>query len=308
MTKNKALRILGLGDSYTKEELKKAYRSLIKQIHPDITDAHEYPYEISEINAAYEYLSNAKFYINDEHGIQNRRRRSAEKEASTIRWNAPVNPHAFCDRTIFHNVEDMDGSVIGQAVIDSGKYLWSMDEEFMLFQKSLFECSKYIIATDDEIKDRDRINDISLQGEIAYLLAQQFVDISLILNNSSIVGKISESTYLVDAMVEDVDSYTRFKEGELLIPGRISKHRLYISNSKEKEIGYLSFRDDRLYYGIIPLFERRAAQIKLQIIDATVKRQARRRYIDISLMIRLIEEDNYQMTESINSKIIRLLE
>ena len=41
MTLNKALKILGLDDTYTEEELKKAYRTLIVMTHPDSVKEHE---------------------------------------------------------------------------------------------------------------------------------------------------------------------------------------------------------------------------------------------------------------------------
>ena len=36
MTKSEALRILGLGNKYTLDEVKKAYRVLAKKYHPDV--------------------------------------------------------------------------------------------------------------------------------------------------------------------------------------------------------------------------------------------------------------------------------
>ena len=33
----------------------------------------------------------------------------------------------------------------------------------------------------------------------------------------------------------------------------------------EKKLGYLSFKDDRPLFGLIPLFERREAQVRMKI-------------------------------------------
>ena len=310
MTRKHAEKILGLHNAYTRDEIKKKYRLIMKQIHPDITSDHNYPYEVSDINAAYEALINGTYDgledINESYRSSDRKRGNSRR-ADSIKWNAAVNNNAFCDRDIYYNVEDPDGEIIGQAVIDCGKFIWSVDEEFNLFLKSLYECSKRIVTEDDELKGLDRTHDIVLQAEISYLLAQQFVDTRMVLDNSSLVGRVGEETYLIDAMVEDVDGVTRFKEGEFLVPGKVIKHRLYLNNANGKEVGYLSFRDDRMYYGIVPLFERRAVQLKVQINDAVVKLQRGKRYIEVSLMMRMLPEDKNQMIENINGKIISIL-
>ncbi len=57
---NKYYKILGLDSSATVFEIKKAYRKLVKQYHPDVSkykDAHE---KFIEINEAYKYLLSAK--------------------------------------------------------------------------------------------------------------------------------------------------------------------------------------------------------------------------------------------------------
>jgi DnaJ-domain-containing protein 1 len=47
-------RVLGVDRSATKEDLKKAYRTLAKAHHPDVQPGHEV--KLKEINAAYEVL------------------------------------------------------------------------------------------------------------------------------------------------------------------------------------------------------------------------------------------------------------
>lgn len=39
-------------------------------------------------------------------------------------------------------------------------------------------------------------------------------------------------------------------------------HKLYLKNQSGKELGSLSFSDDRLYYVVVPLFEQKRVQIK----------------------------------------------
>ena len=47
---------MGMDNNYTKETLKSRYHSLMLLTHPDAAVAHDYPYEASDINVAYEYL------------------------------------------------------------------------------------------------------------------------------------------------------------------------------------------------------------------------------------------------------------
>ena len=182
MTIKTALKILGLKAPYTEEDLKKTYRSLIVMTHPDSVKEHDYEYDASDINSAYEYLlSHKPSAIETE--IQ--KTKTAQKKTN---WNAEINNNAYLEREIYHEVEDGDGNVLGRVVIAKGKYTWCKDEDFSLFLLSIYNCSKKVISNYDEIAGRDRSLDIRLQGEIAYLLAQQYVDTKMILSMAENMG------------------------------------------------------------------------------------------------------------------------
>jgi len=51
---------LGVSESATQEEIKKAYRKLARKYHPDINKEPEAQEKFKEINAAYEVLSDAQ--------------------------------------------------------------------------------------------------------------------------------------------------------------------------------------------------------------------------------------------------------
>lgn len=312
MTRDKALLILGLHNIDNDEDIKKKYRILMKQIHPDNKAVCDYPFEASEINAAYDYLMNSdmswKIGKPAKKADTSTKKAKSDVSSGISKWNAPVNIRAFEAREIYHKVEDMDGEVIGYTVIDCDKYMWTEEEEFSLFLKSIYSCCRNIISSYDDRFGTDRSSDIGLQANISFLLAQQFVDSRTVLNlNSQTIMSMGDNTYLCDAMVEDIDWRNSFKEGDYLRPYKLIDHKLFLSDSKGKELGYLSFRDDRLYYGVIPLFERRAAQVKIQVTDSEIKKRRGRRYIEVSLMIKVREEDSNQVIEDINGKILELL-
>ncbi len=303
MTREKALEIIGIDGDYTKDELKKKYHLLMQKTHPDVTKGHDYPYDAKDINVAYEYLL---VHIGERLVTESGHEYSGHND---IKWNAPINEAAYTEREIYHNVEDAEGEVIGRAVIDSGKYMWTIDEDFDSFLASLYNCSKSIIAVDDERRNKDRSCDMFLQAEIAYLLVQQFVDAGLVMDMLGGSGKNREADniYNVDASLEIENLYIDLEKGDILYPSRINRHRLYVKHVNGNEIGYISFKDDRLYYGIIPIIERRAVKVKMIISDSLVKRQGKRRYMNVDMSLKFLLENETKVIESINQKIDRLL-
>lgn len=65
---------------------------------------------------------------------------------------------------------------MGDFVIASGKYLWKTEEDFPLFLKSMFECSQRLLQETETGWERSTSYKMKIQGELAYLLAQQFID------------------------------------------------------------------------------------------------------------------------------------
>ncbi len=296
MTRDRAYRILGISEEDGPEEIKKKYRRLMLMTHPDMDKEHGYPYEASEINVAYEYLL-----------THQEKEKKREKRKSAVRWNAPKNMMAYAPRHIFHYAEDAYGNPIGQAEIDYGKYMWIEEEDFSLFLKSLFLCSKAIIEESDLKMNRDRSDNMELLAEITYLLAQQYVDYEMILDFLKMYNRPEQTPiYKIDAMVE-MKTARPLGAGTLLYPSRISSHKLYLKDEKEREIGYVSFKDDRLYYGIIPLLERRVAMVRIMTKDDRIKRSNGKRYQNLDLFLKLIEENKTSMLDSINLRIEALL-
>lgn len=296
MTKKEAVRILGIADNFTKETLKKRYRALMMVAHPDAGAENAYPFDARDINAAYEYLL---LY-------QDKKVGTTKKKVQ--KWNAPENPNAYVERDIYHTVEHADGEPIGRAVIDSGKYQWIADEEFSLFLASLFACSKQIVDNLSERK-RDETKLLLLQAELTYLLAQQFVDSKSVLQQlAKTVTENEQTIYQVDAMLSINERAKKLARIDYLMPARLVEHKLYVSDQAGNELGYLSFADDRLYYAIIPLFERKAVQVRMQRKKDEIKHFRGKPYFDICLEIRLLPEEKVYMIESINLEIEQLLQ
>ena len=74
--------------------------------------------------------------------------------------------------------------------------------------------------------------------------------------------------YSIASMLELAADAPVLCSGTTLYPSHIRNHRLFLTTKSGKNAGYVSFRDDRLYYIIIPLFEQKRAQVKIEISAA----------------------------------------
>lgn len=297
MNKSQARKILGLDGSENEREVKKKYRKLMHDHHPDSSGSSDGEMA-AKINTAYELIMKSF-----DGGIVTTSSKS--KKSKKKNWNAKENKNAYCVRPIFHEVEDFDGNSIGTIEIARGKYVWTKDEEFSLFLKSLYETSKELLENarptlffqvPDVIKQK-------YLADLTYLLTGQFIDSTLTLKE---LGVLDIDAYKISAMVELGADVAVPKVGTTLYPAGISNHRLYLRNKVSEIVGYLSFKDDRLYYVIIPLLEQKRAQVKMVVADKTLKSRTRKRYVDLDLWIRLIDVET-SAVESTNLKIDELL-
>lgn len=314
VNKKRARQVLGIEPGTEKSEIKKRYRQLMQQVHPDVsTSSREiYEYSAQEINIAYEVLM--KEQVEAQEDISGDRRDHAEKNKKNAAWDAPVNANAFMEREVFQYVEDYEGTILGNFCVAKGKYLWRTDEDFPLFLLSLYQCGKKLLdEIDDELcRDIASQNRQRIQTELTYLLAQQFTDSTVLLKEltkeetDSADGK---TTFFMNAMLESSGSMSVVKTGDPLYPSRVRQHRLYLKNQEGKELGYLSFSDDRLYYVVIPLFEQRRVSVKIRAAEkpGSKKKKAGTEYQNLHLWIRLLDADVSRLPENLNLQIERLL-
>ena len=125
MTRTKACQILGIAIDADMTEIKKIYRQLMHQVHPDTDAFHtiEYAYTAQEINEAYDFLCKISTKGTDSFRNTTRTGNASPTPPKKKRWNAPLNPTAYTERNIYHYVEDCDCSIIGSIILDTGKFL-----------------------------------------------------------------------------------------------------------------------------------------------------------------------------------------
>ena len=325
MTEKEAYRILNLSPEAELSEIKKRYRQLISQVHPDIqvpSDA-GCTCNAREINIAYSTLKKGK--APEKKAVSPNRKQRSEKSQKSSVWDAPVNPNAYTEREILHYVTDYDGTVLGNFSIAEGKYLWTTDEDFPLFLLSIYNCGKQLLDEADASLPRKKSSTVrhQLQAELTYLLAQQFID------STALLGKLAKEEtsapdgsriFFLSAMLEPsmgAPGSSAFlpAAGERLCPSGIRHHRLYLKNQSGKELGYLSFPDDRLYYVVVPLFEQKKVLVKIKAADAQNykkrKTNASPKTPDcqpLHLWLKLSCETGNTMPENLNLQIAQLLE
>ena len=117
-------------------------------------------------------------------------------------------------------------------------------------------------------------------ADLTYLLTGQFIDSSLTLKE---LGVLDVDAYKIDAMVELDGNAPTPKVGDSLYPAGVTNHRLYLRNKGGQIVGYLSFKDDRLYYVVIPLFEQKKVQVKMVVTDNALKSRTRKKYVDLKI-------------------------
>ncbi len=256
MTREEACAVLGVSPGSTPEEIKKRYRMLMHQVHPDSgAMVLSYPREAHEINAAYSFLKKEEAEAGE------------RKPSGGMKWCAPENALAWTQREIYQYAYGTGGAVIGNFPIARGKYLWTREEEFPLFLLSILRCSTRLL---EEIDCGIKTFRSRVQAELSYLLAQQFTagrDLLEELVREEPKKEKGFVVYHIPAMVEFTPGITRLETGIPLYPLRIKSHRLFLKDQKGRETGYLSFPDDRFYYAVIPLFEQKAAQVKIRTAE-----------------------------------------
>ncbi len=307
MTFEKACQILGIAPGSGIAQIKKRYRQLMLQLHPDMgTEGQNASvYQLHEIHEAYDFLKKARSRNKNSACIDPKN--MSQTKSKKVTWDAPVNDHAYREREILHYAEDSDGSILGSFCITKEKYLWKTEEDFPLFLLSIYRCSKSLLDEIDETLQRNSPSARALiQPELAYLLAQQYIDGTSLLQE--LAKKVStddpsSSVFYISATLELTKPSLSPKPGEFLYPARLKQHRLYLKNRAGYGIGYLSFPDDRLYYVVIPLFEQRKVQVKIQ----TSLKQISPKYPKLDLWIRFCDNDKLLMTENLNLQIQDLL-
>lgn len=266
MTYNEACKLFGIDKDTPFSEIKKKYHTLMHRYHPDSAgmqadaDGKSLNVDATLINEAYAILSRGK-------SKDTVKRKAKTPKQDSVTWKAAIFETAYEERNIYQTVEDSDGNTLGNICVATGKYVWTKDEDFSQFMMSIYDLSKSILDRIDSAKRKlQYIDREAYQAELAYLLARQFINgteaMKFILGEGTLDDN-GLTMYSVNGMLEKNPGIRKLGQGEFLFPEAVKNHRLYIKDSLGKSLGYLSFKDNRLYYVLVPLFEERKVQIMI---------------------------------------------
>ena len=135
--------------------IKKKYRQRILSAHPDVQPEEETEYSAQQLNYAYAYLKKNGWY--DGH-VSKKSYQVKSHASKTQVWDAPVNLRAWREREIYSYAEDSEGEKIGYFKIAAGKYIWKTEEDFSLFQKSIFACASQILEEVERKKQNIKVS------------------------------------------------------------------------------------------------------------------------------------------------------
>ena len=174
-------------------------------------------------------------------------------------------------------------------------------------KKTPFMVSDSKIPNYRRTEEKDSEYKIIYQAELAYLLAQQFTATSDTLGNILTSIDDAANVFYVGAMLEMSPESGFIKAGMKLFPAGIKKHRLYLMTRSGKEAGYISFKDDRLYYVLIPILEQKRAMVKIEVSSKQDRHNTmgEKKYKNIDLWVKIGNDATFP--ENINMRIEDLL-
>ena len=283
MTVQQAYKIFDVRSDITKMELKKRYRRLMHMVHPDAVlnrdksnKENVYRYSAYEINEAYTVLFNqtgqeslkSNYKYDYKYSEYDEKYYGTDQENEEYDFTAPENEHAFCQRNVYHYAEDYNGNNIGRFKVARGRYMWMPDEDFKLFLRSIYECSEELLNRIDE--ETGRVHDSE------YKIIYQ-----------------AELAYLL------AQQFTAASD--------VYKRQLYLMTRSGKEAGYISFKDDRLYYVLIPILEQKRAMVKIEVSSKQDRHNTmgEKKYKNIDLWVKIGNDATFP--ENINMRIEDLL-
>lgn len=271
MLYKQALVVLGIKENLDERDVKKRYRYLMHKVHPDTFAVNKasYKYSAQEINEAYSVVI--------EH-IKNR------EDADNTRFTYEKNS-------------------------DMGSF---SEEDFPLFIKSIFECSEAILNESDRKSQREksRAERTIIQAQLAYLLAQQFINATDTLKKLIPPFEADNSDiFYIASMLELPENAPFVRAGMTLYPKELRNHRLYLSNKAGNEVGYISFKDDRLYYIIIPMLEQKRALVKIEISrkQDRLNTKTGSKYKNVDFWVKVPHKNDGIFPENINMQIAALI-
>lgn len=305
----KACQLLGVDQGDDSTYVKKRYRSLMQQYHPDSSGSDpRLVLRAQLINEAYAVIKKQLAGQKDSGAPGMKKGQGPAGKA----WDFPQNEDAFWPRDIYLSRAFYEDYRLDGYKIARGRYFWDAErEDFNHLLLSLNQlCSDHL----EEIERKYavyNVGDYGLAGQqaaykarIFHLLVQQFIDPVDSLHKTYRINDMDRegrSIFIFPASVAVPDqdralaAAGRLVAGDRLYPAGIKDNRIWVRDGSGHDLGYISFEDDCLYYMVMPALTARSATARLEVRDRTGGLSGRtgkaRIAIDFHLRLEQEEED-----------------
>ncbi len=262
MTLTQAYKVLGVSNEDDDRDIKKKYKRLLVLYHPDSNSGKKVTVQdedkIRQIIEAYKIIRDAKWDP------------AEDKELYT--WEAVENHSASSKRNVYIQIRIYDDEELPLSNMGRGRYVWDPDlEEFPLFTKSVLEACKDLMA------EKNVIPDAALLKRVFHLMMQEYIlPADCARKLGKLVSKEAEyEKYVFYGYIAGRDSVHSIKEGEPISLFLMEDKAIARNMVTGKDLGFLSFDEDSLYYVLLPLLEDESTEYNAQILKTGKIRRGR---------------------------------
>lgn len=320
-----ARKILEVTEQDDDRMIKIKFRRKMRIHHPDAAreDTYEQKRKAQRINEAYQILKMRNKSDMSGYEYQRNQHEWHRQAEQGPEWQGETDESLFTERNIYMTYS-LAHSEQYRTVVAKGRFLWDPNlEEFKLLLQSLNHAATELLEQIERkhgIYDNSEIMNISfpyLKDIFDYLAHQVIRPISCLRKIDDPISKDEEgrSIYLFHAFLGTkgssrvLDAMERLKEGALLYPASMKDNKLTVADAEGVELGHLSLEEDELYYIVIPILQKRQAQVKIEVAETYVNKKHRpyQAKVNVKLYLRIDESAVDKLDRSTNLKIAELL-
>lgn len=301
MTIEEAETILGVNIADDERMIKMRFRRLMSKYHPDVVQS-DHPRHLKKAQ-----LINEAYGVLQKNSAQRKKIRQEEKKPV---WNGTIIPQAFRERTIYMLDGIWEEAEQYYFAVVKGRYAWDPDlEEFSCLIHSLNEVAMELL---EEAEKQIGIYALSeweqnelrfpYQVKLFHLLARQFINPLHCLKKLANAIKVDEQgreIYCFEALLKTQGE--KLSTGSLIYVAALTKNRIMMRDGEGNSLGHLSFQEDSLYYVIIPILQKKNAQVKC------VVKQNGNRKSKAHFYLRLKQEIEEERPANLNLQIAEVL-
>lgn len=307
-----AIQILSVAQTDTIDDIRRKYRKLIAMVHPDQALYHKQKsaYTVSEIQEAYNFIK--KEYAKNKLSHLKKSPVSSQVQVTnnTACYHGSETDSPCFVRPIFTYYSSDEATETMYYEVTKGRYLWDPQKEpFALYLASIRSLTDTLLNNLGNTSPNSPISDptdIALRSKLFHLLSQEYIlpEQLLPVLFPSIAKDETHTIYKLKGYLRLSKGNRTFPAGTALYPLQMKEQQILLCDRSQRFLGPLSFADDAACLSVLPLLKEKKAQIKILV----EKTSAKKRTIDLSIMLRVESSLNRTHPPSHGTQISQLLE